>query len=77
MDSNPTQTQNGQKMRMDYLERDMKELKDRTKAVEDENEALKIDVARLTERLTFFQLGQGLFTSIAATIAALFGRAGP
>ena len=38
--------------------------------------ALELHVAQLTERMTLFQLAQGVFTVIASTVAAAFGGRG-
>lgn len=38
--------------------------------------ALELQVAQLTERMTLFQLAQGVFTVVASTIAATFGGKG-
>lgn len=47
-----------------------------TRKLEERIRALETTQARLVERLTVFQAAQGIFTTIAATLAALFGRAG-
>ena len=47
-----------------------------TKDLEERIRSLETTQARLMERLTVFQAAQGIFTAIAATLAALFGRAG-
>lgn len=49
-------------------------LEKRVKELEDDLELASLQLARIGERLTLFQLAQGVYSSILAGIAAFLGR---
>lgn len=55
--------------RIKNLSDDILEQKKNIKTVAEEVVALRIEVARLTERMALFQIAQGIFTVIATGIA--------
>lgn len=61
--------------RITNLEEDkasQKELNEAKKDIDDLKK-LRVEVARLGERLNLFQIGQGLFTTIGSVIAGILG----
>jgi len=65
---------NGQKvLKVDVVAQDTQENRDRIKAIESRLAELELRNAQLTERMTLFQLAQGVFTAVAASIAAFLG----
>lgn len=66
---------NGQKvLKVDVLAEDVTDNRQRLKEAEDRIAALELKVTQLTERVTLLQVAQGIFTAVASTVAAFFGR---
>lgn len=65
------QNQNGRVRdeRIKHLEDGVEENKENNKVVATEVISLRIEVARLSERMALFQIAQGIFTIIATAIA--------
>ena len=68
-----TEINNGQKvLKVDVLAKDVEANYEDIKKLRERLVAVELVNAQLTERLTLFQLAQGVFTIIASTIAAIF-----
>lgn len=65
----------GQKvLKVDVLVDKVSELEKDLEKAEDRIATLELKVTQLTERVTLLQVAQGVFTAIASTLAAFFGR---
>ena len=56
--------------RISHIQQDIKEYRRENAILAKEIYALKVEHARISERMTLFQVGQGFFTVIATGIAA-------